>query len=430
MHALANELGFARVPVIQAKDLDQLTAKAKGAAHCITVMAGRCWENPGRLRLMAELRDVSCGMRIWSYVQDREKGEIATLAREGAMTIAGQAERVRRERPSPERRKALAAYRGALNSVLDEKDFVLQTTEEKLREPGVEHLMRSARLLEDSARLDPAFAEPQARLAWVYRQALDLDRGMLEPATRAVQSALKLDPMSVHGNFVKGYLDMLEKWDIAGAESSMLKCIERSAFHVEAYRFYSDAAAIRGRAKDALAVMARPLSVMPRSKVLRFAAVTTLIHAGLPTGAERVARETLRWEAGWPVGRWLLGRALEAQGRGREAEAELRPIHRADPKSQRFAAGLAHVLAETRGPAGYREAMGLLVNIGMDRTAPSLVGLVEARCGVRERAVEWMERAEREHDHNLPYSVIDPHFKPLRGLPAIERIHKRFAGES
>lgn len=427
MHSLSNRLGFAGVPAIQAKDLEQLASRSEGTAHCITVMAGRCWEDASRLRLVAELREVSCGFRIRSWVGDRETGDAASLARDGAKAIVDHAQQVLADRVSPDRKKALTAYRAGLTELLSGKDFVLQSTDEKLRRPGVEQLMKTARLLEEAGRLDPGFAEPQARLAWVYRLALELDRDMLEPAVRAVEKALSIDAMSVHANFVKGYLDMLENWNIAGAESSMRKCIERSAFHIEAYRFYSDAAAIRGRAEDALAVIARPLSVMPRSKILRFAAVTTLLHCGRGSQAERLARESLRWEPDWPLGRWLLGRALESQGRVREAEIELRAIHQADRKSQRFAAGLAHLVTGSKGRAAYAEGRSLLVNIGMDRTAPSLVGLLEARCGDLGRALDWMERAEREHDHNLPYSVIDPHYRPLRGTPRGERIYKRFA---
>ena len=58
----------------------------------------------------------------------------------------------------------------------------------------------------------------------------------------------------------------------------------------------------------------------------------------------------------------------------------------------------------------------------------SLAGLVEAKCGSPERALEWMEQAERQHDHNLPYAVIDPHFDSLRPLDRGARLYKRFAG--
>jgi hypothetical protein len=63
----------------------------------------------------------------------------------------------------------------------------------------------------------------------------------------------------------------------------------------------------------------------------------------------------------------------------------------------------------------------------MDKSAPALVGLVEARSGRLASALDWMERAEREHDHNLPYSVIDPHFEPLRGDSRGEELYRKFA---
>ncbi|MBS1827466.1 MAG: tetratricopeptide repeat protein [Acidobacteria bacterium] len=429
LHRLANELGFLRIPVIQAKDLDQLKTQSQGAAYCVTAMAGRCWEDASRLRLMAELREVSYDFRVWSSSWDAAQGGSEQQARDAAASIARQLQGIQRAgQPSETRKNALAAYRRALGAVRPYKDFTLQTTEEKQGRTRIEVLMEGARLLEEAARIDPTFVEPLAQLAWVYRLTMEYDRGMLARASQTANRALRLDPASVAGNFVCGYLGLLEEWDIGAAEAAMRKCIERSAFHVEAYRFYADAAAIRGRAKEALTVIAKPLSVMPRSKILRFAATTTLLHAGRGQEAEELARESLRWEPDWPVARWMLGRALEAQGRTREAEGEFRSIFQLDPKSQRFAAALAHLWAESGGPRQYGRSMEILRSAGMEKTAPSLVGLVEARCGDRGKALDWMERAEREHDHNLPYSVVDPHFAGLRSLERGERIYRRFAG--
>jgi tetratricopeptide (TPR) repeat protein len=429
MQALANHLGLLKIRVIQAKDLNHLAAQSKDASYCVSVMAGRCWENPGRVRLIAELREVNHDFRLWSGHWDEVQTQVDALARKGADAIASQMARIQTHPPpSRARLNALEPYREALHTVRPRKDFVFQTTEEKGLRTRLEDLMRSARLLEEAAKIDPTFTEAHAQLAWMYQLSIPYDRRMVEQAARTARRALDVDPNSVEGNYVNGYVSLLEKWDIAGAEAAMLRCVERSAFHVEAYRFYLDAATIRGHAKDALNVLARPLSVMPRSKVLRFAATTTMLQAGFAHEAEQLAREALRWEPGWLLAHWQLGRALEAAGRMPDAEIEFRNIQRADPKSQRFAAALAHLLASGSDPQNHREAMALLLNIGMDKTAPALVGLVEARCGDPAKALNWMERAEREHDHNLPYAVIDPHFQSLRNSELGRRLHQRFAG--
>jgi tetratricopeptide (TPR) repeat protein len=359
---------------------------------------------------------------------DRERSAAAALARDAAAAIAGQTERLQRAGiQTPERQKALALYRSAVASVGNRNDFVLQTTDEKLMRTNLEEMIQAARLLEDAASIDATFPEPVAQLALVYHSAIPYDRRMAEKAASTARRAVRVDAGSAEGNFVDGYLKLFEAWDIAGAEIAFRKCIERSALYIEAYRHFADAATIRGRAAQALEVLANPLSVMPRSKILRFAAATTMLHARLGDQAEQLARESLRWAPDWPTGRWLLGRALEVRGRARDAEAVFREIHRADPKSQRFTAALAHVLVDAHGPAAYAEAKSLLFGIGMDKSAPALVGLVEARSGRLASALDWMERAEREHDHNLPYSVIDPHFEPLRGDSRGEELYRKFA---
>lgn len=429
MQALANHLGLRKIRVIQARDLNHLAAESKDASYCVSVMAGRCWENPTRVRLIAELREVNHDFRLWSGHWDEAQTQVDSLGREGAEAIAAQMARIHAlPAPSRARLSALEPYREALRTVRPRKDFVLQTTEEKGVRTQLADLMRSARLLEEAAKVDPTFSAALAQLAWMYQLAIPYDRRMVEQAARTARRALAVDPHSVEGNFVKGYVSLLEEWDIAGAETALLRCVERSAFHVEAYRLYLDAATIRGHAKEALNVLARPLSVMPRSKVLRFAATTTMLQAGFAHQAEELAREALGWDPEWLLAKWQLGRALEAAGRTSDAEIEFRKIHRADPRSQRFAAALAHLLASGRDRQNHREAMSLLLNIGMDKTAPALVGLVEARCGDAAKALHWMETAEREHDHNLPYAVIDPHFERLRGSERGRRLHQRFVG--
>ncbi|MEP7364452.1 MAG: hypothetical protein ABI972_14450 [Acidobacteriota bacterium] len=375
IRTLANELGFRKIRVIQARDLDSLAAESKGASYVVTAMAGRCWEDGGRLRLVAELREVNFDFRVWSGVWEDEAARSGDLGRKGAAGIAEQADKVRRMGlPGAARERALEPYAEALRALRPRKDFVLKTTDEKKSKARLDALMRAARLLEEAVRRDASFAEGLAQLAWVYRLAIPYDRGMVEQAGRTARRALEVDPDSAEGNYVKGYLALLEEWDIGAAEAALRKCVQRSAFYVEAYRLYADAATIRGRAREALGVLARPLSVMPREKVLRFAAATTMLQAGEAAAAERMAREELGWEPQWALGHWELGRALEAQGRLREAEAQFRGILKEDPKNQRYVAALAHLLAG----AGEKRAMELLLGAGMDQTAPSLAGLNEA----------------------------------------------------
>jgi tetratricopeptide (TPR) repeat protein len=428
MQDLSRELGRSAVRVVHAKDLNHLATESRDASYCVIAMAGRCFEDGRRIRLMAELREVNYDFRIWSAAWDEPQSKAPQLSQTAAQAISQQVQRIKSiAPPSAARLRAMEPYREALRTVRPRKDFVLQTTEEKASRTRLDELMRSARLLEDAARIDPSFTEAIAQLAWVYRLAIPYDRGMVPQAASTARRAIEVDSKSVEANYVKGYVDLLESWDIKAAESAFQRCVERSAFHVEAYRLYAEALYIRGRAKEALQLLAKPLSVMAHSKVLRYAATTSMLHAGLTVEAEKLAREAVRREPDWLLGRWELGRALEEQGRISDAEIEFRHVVRADPKNQRFVGGLAHLLAATGDPRKHREAMSLLLGIGMDKTAPALVGLVEGKCGDREKALDWMERAEREHDHNLPYAVIDRYFAPLRSSERGRRIYQRFA---
>jgi predicted Zn-dependent protease len=56
---------------------------------------------------------------------------------------------------------------------------------------------------------------------------------------------------------------------------------------------------------------------------------------------------------------------------------------------------------------------------------PTLLGILYAGLGERDRAIAWLERAYREHDVQLAWFHLEPQVEPLHGDPRFEDLMRR-----
>jgi hypothetical protein len=216
---------------------------------------------------------------------------------------------------------------------------------------------------------------------------------------------------------------MFRDWNVAEAERLFRAGLKRAALHVDGYRLYVDAAAIRGHIADAKSVLAVPLSVLPRSPVLRYAAYSLSSIEHNYEECERIAAESLKWEPQNLGSSYLVARA-RAESNKPDAEQLMLDVLKRDPKH----AGAIYNVARLRVLSDRdHEAQEMLNLLSSDRY-PSLKGLVAAAKGDAAGAVAWFERADKLRDENLLYVILDVHVQALRSEPEIEALFRRFRG--
>ena len=419
----ANALGLQGIPVL--RRAEEVTPANGSMVPFVTIMAGRSWADPGRVQLVAELRDASGFLPVWAGSWNSTRDQATDLGRDAAMEIVSQCRELRRRGAvSESRRRALVVHREA-RDVLSKyaKDFSLQTTSERASLPAMTVLMDGGRLLNEAVRLDPGYAEAAANLAWVYKLAAEYDESMYEKAQQTAARALQLDPGSPEANYVAGWLAMFRDWNVAEAERLFATSVKRARLHAEAYRLYVDAASIRGHLSKAADTLLVPLSVLPRSPVLRYAAYSLASTERKYEESERIAAEALKWAPRDVRTNYLLARAC-AEANKPEAEGMLLDVLKRDPKHTNAIYNLARLHARS-GRARLSEE--ILRQNSLERY-PSLMGLVAAARGDKSKAVAWFEQADKMRDNNLLYVVLDEHVQALQSEPEIQALFRRFRG--
>jgi hypothetical protein len=53
------------------------------------------------------------------------------------------------------------------------------------------------------------------------------------------------------------------------------------------------------------------------------------------------------------------------------------------------------------------------------------IGTLYTRAGLKEEALEWLEKAYQAHDPNMPYISVDPIFDILRDDPRFQDLLRR-----
>ena len=72
-----------------------------------------------------------------------------------------------------------------------------------------------------------------------------------------------------------------------------------------------------------------------------------------------------------------------------------------------------------------RNAESLIDRMATEYVTPWQIGTLYTRAGMKEEALEWLEKAFIEHDPNMPYINADPIFDYLKEDPRFQDLVKR-----
>jgi Flp pilus assembly protein TadD len=137
-------------------------------------------------------------------------------------------------------------------------------------------------------------------------------------------------------------------------------------------------------------------------------------------------KRTIEAEPRFIVAHTDLGRVCTQSGRFDEAIAEFLEAARLSGSDPDLSPGLGYAYAF----AGRREdAMRVLAKLeeraAHAHVSPHAIASIHLGLGETERALEWLERAYREHDRALAWLKVHPRLDPLRGDPRFEELVRK-----
>ena len=386
------------------------------------VLEGSVRKAGNRLRVTAQLINVSDGYHLWSERYDRDMDDVFAVQDEIAGAVVGEL-KVQllgpKDAPIVTRpTENLAAY----NLVLKGRHYFG-------RGVGLE---KALECLTQAVGVDPAYAEAHAGVALIQTMRAIMSsarpRQVMPIAKEAALKALAIDEGVGDAHFaLAGVLDFYE-WNWAGAEREYRRALELNPGDTQARCLYADMLGRVGRAEEAiaeargaierdpLAVFAHHILALELYQAKRFDAAVTQAHANIEL---EPTYHMFHLDLGWPLGG--LGRHQEA------AEAHKRALSLA-PDDLLTKASVGCEL----GFAGQRdEALEIFEDLERHRTTEYVGGVLMASVcvglGDREQAMSWLHTAADERDATLPYINLVSAFplESLRSDPRFQALLRR-----
>jgi tetratricopeptide (TPR) repeat protein len=281
------------------------------------------------------------------------------------------------------------------------------------RESGGE-LAGSLRYFERVVSLDPTFAPAHSSLAVSYLERAAIGMTPAKSAMnarQAAQRALALDAGSAETHMALAEVRYRLDKDYPGAEREFVRAVEldgRNAFVRQRYALFLQE---QRRFDEALQQLGVAQRLDPSSVLSYWQTASALLLAGRFEESLTQAHLALELDPTHPRSFRTIGKDLEALGRRDEAiEAYL--------KAGRMALGhLGHLYAVTGRHDEAREIITILARqpLAERGNTGAAIAIVYEGLGEHERAMQWLEKADRD-GVRLPFELrVVPQWAALRG---------------
>ena len=400
------------------KDVDIPTVAQK--LNVATVLEGSVRKSGKRVRITAQLIEVSSDSHLWSDTYDRELDDIFAVQDDIAQSVVKELRTALMGEPvAPATDTAAAAdVRQATNGRSDNPEafqlylqgrFYGERTTQADTDKAIDLYRRAI-------AIDPKFALAWAGMAHMHQVQAGfgfaaIDEGF-ERAREAAQHALRLAPNAPEGHVELGQVQELHDWDWAAADASYRRALELAPGDAKAVLAAASLERILGRFDIGLDLIQKAIALDPLSaRTHRQAALIYL-------GADRIDDAAAEFQFALDINpttgltHAFLAITRLLQGRGEEglrlAQAESHEVFR----NVAFAM-IHHTLGHT---AESDAALQALIE-GFGWTAAFQVAEVHAWRNEIEKAFEWLERAYAQRDPGVVYSAVDILLRPLHGDP-------------
>jgi eukaryotic-like serine/threonine-protein kinase len=384
-----------------------------------TALEGSVRKAGRRLRVTAQLTDVSSGYQMWSEVFDRDLEDVFAIQDEISRAIVSALrgkllgpEVTRLVRPATDDLEAYTLY-------LKGRQLWNRRTEESLR-LGLRHFERALERdpkygmahigLADSycilgfyTALPPAEAFPQARAAAL--RALDIDARLSEARPTLA------------------YVSMYHEWDWAEAERQFQLSIKSNPGYATAHQWYGNFLAGLRRFDESAAEFGKAITLDPLSPLKVAALGWGYYFARRYSDAIAQCRRGLELDPHLPVTHLWLGLACLEAGETEESLAayeEAVRLSRGEPLGLAF---LAHGLARSGRTEEAARRLSEILELSSRRYVSSYdLAVIRVGMNQHEAALELLERGYQERTHWMALLQVDPRLDPLREHPRFVRL--------
>lgn len=374
------------------------------------VLEGSVRRADSRVRITGQLVRVRDQAHLWSQSYERDLKDVLALQTQVARAIAEEIE-VTFERTAG---RPIAARRD-VHPLVYEAYLKGRYLLDKSTRP-----LQAIEYFEQAIAQDSVYAPAYAGLADAYGQlgwGLSGETPPFEAYPKALAAALKaltLDDQNAAAHVALGKIRWKYEWNWRAAEQSLTTAIELDPNSAAAHESYFDLLSAMGRHAEAYARLRRAAALDPVSLTINYDFGLHFVRTGDYDQATERLEKAIELDPSSGFVHHILGELYADRAMYREAVAELQRALDLSGRTPHFVAMLAHVegLAGDRtAPARGLKALQALAE--HKYVSPHDMALLYASEGKKDLAIEFLERAYRQHDPWLTMMRAHPRFTAL-----------------
>jgi len=380
------------------------------------VVEGTVMRVGNRVRITAELVQVSTDHHLWADTYESQMGDVLALQNRVSSAIVNEI----RINLTPEERERLTkapavspeAYENYLKGVY------------YWNKRSDENLAKAIGYFERAAHLDPQYALAYAGLSDCYAIISAEIFGTM-PASEAAPKAkaaalraLELDPTLAQAQTSLATAKFNYDWDWSGASEGFQHAIGLNPSYATAYQRYSLYLIAMGRVQDGFAQIQRARELDPLSISINFSLGWRLYMAREYDRAIAQLQNTLEMDPTYELPHLVVGQAYEQKGDYALAIPELKKAVELSHGTPLMVSALAHAYARS---GDRKEAENLLAQLqAKSRTqyvSPYYLAIVCVGLGKNDQAIDWLEKAFADRSNGLVFLKMEPELDDLRSNP-------------
>jgi TolB-like protein/Tfp pilus assembly protein PilF len=417
---------IARTSAMQYKNGTKTAQQIGQELQVSHILEGSVRRAAGRVRITAQLIQVSDQTHLWAESYERGASDILALQSEVAQAIARQIQ----IKLMPQAWQRLAASGSvsaqAYEAYLKGRYLWNQRTPQTLQ--------KSIKFFEKAIQIDPAYATAYAGMADSYLTLQD--DGLLPTlkataeAKRAAGQALCRDNMLAepHISLAHAYF---HEFNWLASEKEFKCGLELNPNYATAHFYFANYLLVMEQFQEALAEARRAQALDPVSLPAGSNTAASLYFGRQYDRSIEQSLQVLESNPNFARSYEDLGRAYWEKGMCEEAIAAYKKAVTCSGRSPGYVASLAHAYAL----AGRRtKALSLLKELSeLDRkryVSPFAFTLVYAGLGKKDQAFTWLDKAYEERASALPFVKINPRLAVLHSDPRFHKLLRRMGLKS
>ena len=363
------------------------------------VLQGSVRKAGNRLRITAQLVNVSDGFHIWSERYDREMKDIFELQDEITLSVIDALK--------------LKLFGGEKEAVL--KRYTDDAEVHELFLKGRYHAYkytaegwkRAIEFFEKAIEKQPDYAPAYAEMASCWGCLWFFGIIAAEPAVTncktATRRALAIDENLAEAHLPLALMEFFYDWEWEQAEQSFKQAIALNPNNAEALSYYALFIAFVGRFDEAITTGKRSLEIDPLAPLINMNVGWTYFSSGLSDEAFDQAGKMIEIEPDFFGAYWLKGAIYLSEGEYEKAVEELKKaVSLGGHQIVLSDLGSAYGLAGQENEAA--AILEQLLEMRRQEYVPAIcLARIYSRIGEKDKAIEWLEKAFEERNGEMVF---------------------------